>query len=143
MTNQSYTAFKSGILTGAYDLDTAVIKVALVSGYTFNSSHASMADVTAAGGVINGTPATLANVTVVGGVFDADDNVITTTASSASHYLIVYQASAITGGADVSAANQKVMWYFDTGTNLPITPGAGTLTITWPNTVSKIYKVGA
>lgn len=143
MANASYTAFKSGILTGAYDLDTAVLKVALVSGYTFSSAHSTMADVTAAGGVTNGTPATLANVTVVGGVFDADDNTITTTASSASHVLIVYQASAVTGGADVAAANQRLCFYFDTGTNLPITPGAGTLTITWPSTANKIYKVGA
>lgn len=143
MANSSYTAFKSGILTGAYDLDTAVLKVALVGGYTFNASHSFMSDVTAAGGVVNGTPATLANVTVAGGVFDADDNTITTTASSSSHYLIVYQASAIAGGADVAATAQRLCFYFDTGTNLPITPGAGTLTITWPNAAAKIYKVGA
>jgi hypothetical protein len=143
MANASYTAFKNGILTGAYDLDTAVLKVALVGGYTFSAAHTSMADVTSAGGVVNGTPATLANVTIVAGVFDADDNTITTTASGSSHVLIVYQASAITGGADVTAANQKLCWYFDTGTNLPITPGAGSLTITWPSTAAKIYKVGA
>lgn len=143
MANASYTAFKSGILTGAYDLDTAVLKVALVGGYTFSAAHATMADVTAAGGTVNGTPATLANVTVTGGVFDADDATITTTASGVAHCLIIYQASAVTGGADVAAASQKLCLYFDTGTNLPITPGAGTLTITWPSTAAKIYKVGA
>jgi hypothetical protein len=143
MANASYTAFKSGILTGAYDLDTAVIKVALVAGYVYSANHSTMADVTGAGGTLNGTPATLTNITVAAGVFDADDATITTTASSSTHALIVYQASAITGGADVTAANQRLMWYFDTGTNLPITPGAGVLTITWPNTAGKIYKVGA
>lgn len=142
MANASYTSFKNGILTGAIDVDTAVIKVALVSGYTFNAAHTYMSDVTGNGGTVNGTPATLANVTVSGGVFDADDATITTTASAANHVLIVYQASAVTGGADVAATAQRLMFYIDTGTNLPITPGAGTLTITWPSTANKIYKIG-
>lgn len=143
MANQSYTAFRNGILTGAYDLDTAVLKVAAVAGYTFSAAHATMADVTAAGGTINGAPATLANPTVAAGVFDADDSTITTTASANPHVLIVYQASAVTGGADVAPAQQRLCWYFDTGNGLPVTPGAGTLTITWPSTAAKIYKVGA
>ena len=138
----SYTGFKNGILTGAIDLDTAVIKVALVSGYTFSAAHTYMSDVTGAGGVVNGTPAVLTNPTVSGGVFDADDVSITTTSSGNPHVLIVYQASAVTGGADVAATAQRLLFYIDTGTNLPITPGAGTLTITWPNTANKIYKVG-
>lgn len=142
MANASYTAFRTGVQTGDYDLNTAVLKCALVAGYVYSASHATMADVTTAGGTINGTPATLNNVTVVGGVVDADDCTITTTASGSTHALIVYQASAITGGADVPAAQQKLMWYFDTGTNLPITPGAGTITITWPETANKIYKIG-
>lgn len=143
MANASYTAFKSGILTGAYDLDTAVIKVALVSGYTYSAAHATMADVTAAGGTVNGTPATLANPTVAAGVFDADDVSITTTASASPHVLIVYQASAVTGGADVAAGSQKLCLHLDTGTNMPIVPGTGVLSVTWPNTAAKIYKVGA
>lgn len=142
MANASYTTFKNGILQGLIDLDTAVIKCALVSGYTFSATHTFMSDVTGAGGVVNGTPATLTNPVVTGGVFDADDITITTTSSTASHVLIVYQASAITGGADVAAGSQRLCFYFDTGTNLPIVPGSGTLTITWPNTAGKIYKIG-
>ncbi len=143
MANQSYLSFRSALMTGAIDLDTAVLKVALVSGYTFSASHTFMSDVTGAGGTVNGTPATLANPTVVAGVFDADDCTITTTASATNHVLIVYQASAITGGSDVAASAQRLCWYFDTGTNLPIQPSAGTLTITWPSTAAKIYKLGA
>lgn len=141
MANASFTTFRDGILKGAIDLDTAVLKVALVSGYTFNAAHTFMSDVTGAGGTVNGT-ATLANVTVSGGVVDADDVILTTTASGNPHTLIVYQASAVTGGADVAATAQRLCWFFDTGTGLPVTPGAGTLTITWPNTANKIYKVG-
>lgn len=142
MSNASYTAFRSGILTGQYDLDTAVLKCALVTGYTYNAANSFLSDVTTAGGTLNGTPATLTNPVVTGGVFDADDCTITTTASASAHVLIVYQASAVTGGADVPATQQRLCWFFDTGTNLPITPGAGNVTITWPNTSGKIYKIG-
>lgn len=140
MANASYTAFRSGIMSGAIDLDTAVLKCALVSGYVYSATHQTMADVATAGGVMNGTPATLANPNVTGGVFDADDCTVTTTASASTHALLVFQASAATGGPDVPAAQQRLCWYFDSGTNLPITPGAGNVTITWPAT--GIYKIG-
>lgn len=142
MANASYTSFKDGILNGDYDLMVATLKVALVRGYTFSATHTNMAQVTGAGGVLNGTPATLANKTVTGGVFDADDCTITTTADANPHTLIVYQASAFGGGADVGASSQLLCWYFDTGTGLPLTPGAGVVTVTWPSTAPKIYKIG-
>jgi hypothetical protein len=142
MANATYTAFKQGVLNAEYDLNTASIKVALVRAYAFSAAHATMADVTAAGGVVNGTSAALTNVTITGGVFDADDTTITTTASAVNHYLIVYQASAVTGGADVAAASQKLIAYFDTGTGLPVVPGAGTLSIAWANTTNRIVKIG-
>lgn len=142
MANASYTSFKQGILDAEFNLLVASIKVALVRGYTYSAAHATMADVVAAGGTINAASAALTTPTITGGVFDADDATITTTANATNHYLIVYQASAVTGGADVAQSAQKLCWYFDTGTNLPIVPGAGTLTITWSNAATKIYKVG-
>ncbi len=140
--NQSYPAFRTALMTGAVDLDTAVIKVALVGGYTFNAGHTSMADLTGAGGVINGS-ATLTGVTVSGGVFDAADVQLTTNASSNPHILVIYQASAVTGGSDVTPANQRLCLYLDSGDNLPVVPGAGTVTIAWPNSAAKIYRIGA
>ncbi len=142
MSNATFTAFKQGVLNAEYDLNTAVIKVALVRGYTFNAAHATMADITANGGVLNGTSAALANPTITGGVFDADDTTIATTANASNHYLVVYQASAVTGGADVAAASQKLIAFFDTGTGIPVVPGTGTLTITWANTTNRILKIG-
>lgn len=143
MTNASYTALKDGMMQGGvYDLDGAVLKVALVRGYTFSAAHTYMSDVTAAGGVVNGTPAALANRTIVGGVFDADDVTITTVADPNPHVLIVYQASAVAGGADVAATAQRLLWYFDTGTGLQVVPGTGTLTVAWPSTAGRIYKIG-
>lgn len=141
MANASYTAFKNGVLNAEYDLNTAVVKVALVRSYTFSAAHSTMADVTGAGGVVHAT-AILGNVTLTGGVLDADDTAIITTANASTHTLILYQASAVTGGADVAAASQKLIAFYDTGTGLPVTPGAGTLTVTWANTTNKILKVG-
>lgn len=142
MANASFTTFRDGVMKGEIDLDTAVFKVALVRSYTFNAAHTYMSDVTGAGGVVNGTSAALANKTVTGGVFDADDTTITTTSSATNHVLIVFQASAVGGGADVAATAQRLCFYMDTGTNLPIQPGAGTLNVTWPNTSGKIYQIG-
>jgi len=142
MANASYLPFKTGLMGGLFDLDTAVVKCALVSGYLYVGTHTFLSQVTGAGGAINGTPAVLANPTLVDGVFDADDCTITTTASPSTHALIVYQASAIGGGADVAPTAQRLMFFFEQGTNLPITPGTGNVTITWPNTAGKIYKIG-
>ncbi|MFD6770597.1 hypothetical protein ACFWC6_30740 [Micromonospora chalcea] len=142
MANGYFTPAVEGFIAGEIDLDTAVIKVALVRGYTFSASHKFVSDVTTAGGTINGTSAALANKTVSGGVFDADDTTISATASAVNHGLLLFQSSAVTGGADVAATAQRVIAWYDTGTGLPIQPGTGTVTITWPASNPKILKVG-
>ena len=141
MANGYFTPFTEGLLDGSIDLDTATIKVALVRGYTFSAAHKFVSDVTATG-TINGTSAALANKTVTGGVFDADDTTISATANATNHGLLLFQSSAAAGGADVAATAQRVIAWFDTGTGLPIQPGTGTVTITWPAANPKILKVG-
>lgn len=143
MANASWPSFREGLMTGAVDLDTAVLKVALVRGYTYTAAHIYLSDVTAAGGTINATSAALTGISCTGGVFDANDTTLATTANSTNHVLIVYQSSAATGGADLAATAQRLCLYMDTGTNLPIQPGTGTLNITWPNTADKIYRIGS
>jgi hypothetical protein len=140
VSNALFTAFKKGILNAEYDLDTASIKCALVRGYTFSAAHATVTDVVATG-TINGTSAALTTPTVTGGVFDADDTTITTTANATNHGLLIFQASAVTGGADVAQSSQKLIAYYDTGTGLPIQPGTGSVTITFDNGASKILAV--
>lgn len=142
MANAVFDSFKTGIMTGLIDLDTAVLKVSLVRGYTFSAAHVFVSDVTTASGVLNGTSAALAGVTVTAGVFDANDTSVTTTANATNHYWLLYQASAVTGGADVAATAQRLIAYFDTGTNIPVVPGTGTVSLTWANTTNKILKVG-
>ncbi|WP_329013215.1 hypothetical protein OG271_03995 [Micromonospora rifamycinica] len=142
MANGYFTPFTEGLLDATIDLDTAVIKVALVRGYTFSAAHKFVSDVTGAGGTINGTSVALANKTVTGGVFDADDTSVSATASVADHGWLLFQASAVTGGADVAASAQRVIAWYDTGTGLPVKPGTGTVSLTWPAANPKILKVG-
>lgn len=141
MANGYFTPGIEGFLTGEIDANTANLKAAFVRGYTFSAAHKFVSDVTGAGGTINGTSAALA-VTVSGGTVDATDTTVTTTASAVDHGILLFQASAAGGGADVAASAQRVIAWFDTGTGLPIQPGSGATPITWDNGTNKIIKVG-
>lgn len=141
MTNAMFNPAREGFLSGLIDLDTATVKCALVRGYTYSASHTFVSDVTGAGGTLNGTSDALAGKTVTSGVFDADNTSITTSASATDHALIVFQSSAVTGGADVAASAQRVIAYFDTGTGLPVQPGTGATSVVWPDTSDKILRL--
>lgn len=141
MANAIFTAAAEGFISGAIDLDTAVIKAAFVRGYTFDATDVFVSDVVATG-TLNGTSAALANKTVTGGVFDADDTTITTTASASDHGILLFQSSAVTGGADVAQSSQRLIAYYDTGTGLPAQPGTGDTPVSWSAGANKILKVG-
>ena len=140
MANTVYSPAREGHLAGEIDFDTAVIKAALVRGYTVTASHKFVSDVTGAGGTLAATSAALTSKTVTNGTADAADVTFTAVASNASgHGVLVFQSSAVTGGADVAATAQRVICYFDTGTNLPITPNGGDVTVAW--NASGIYSI--
>jgi hypothetical protein len=142
MANAPFNRFLSGIQLADYDFTVASIKASLVHGYSFSATDSTVADVVAAGGIINGTTAALASPSVTNGVFDANDTSVSTTASATNHSLLLYQSSAVTGGADVAQNLQLLIAWFDTGTGLPIQPGTGTVTIAWSNGAAKILKIG-
>jgi hypothetical protein len=132
LANTLYNPAKEGFVLGEIDWDTAVIKAALVRAYTPSAAHKFVSDVTGAGGVIAATSAALGTKTGTSGVADAADLTFTAVASNASgHGILVFQSSAVTGGADVAATAQRVIAYYDTGTNLPITPNGGDITVSW------------
>lgn len=141
MANSEFLRFNQGILVADYDLQVASIKCALVRGYTFSAAHATVADVVATG-TLNGTSAALTNVTVTNGLFDADNTTITTTASAVNHGLLLFQSSAVGGGADVPQNQQLLIAYYDTGSGLPIQPGTGTVSVTWAASSPNILLVG-
>lgn len=142
MANALFATAAQGFIDGSIDLDTATIKAALVRSYTFTTSHSFVSDVTGAGGVLNGSGVTITGVSVTNGVFNGSNVSITTTANVSNHAILVYQASAVTGGADVAASAQRVICYLDTGTGLPVQPGTGSTPITWDTGTNKILKVG-
>lgn len=142
MTNAYFTPAVEGFIAGEIDLDTAAIKASYVRGYTFSAAHKFVSDVTGAGGTLNGTSAALANKTITGGVFNADPTTVPTTASAVNHGILLFQSSAVTGGADVAASAQRLIAYYDTGTGLPMQPGTGNTPITWDSGTNKILKVG-
>jgi hypothetical protein len=54
---------------------------------------------------------------------------------------VLFQASAVTGGADVAASAQRLIAWIDTGTNIPVVPNGGDVNITWDSGANKIFKL--
>ena len=143
MANALYPLAREGFLGAEIDWDGAVIKTVLVRGYTYAGTHKFVSDVTGGGGgTLHGTPQTLASKTITQGTADAADVTFSAvTANASGHSVLVYQASAVTGGADVAATAQRVIAYYDTGTNLPVTPNGGDVTVAWDNGANKMFTL--
>lgn len=142
MANAVFPKAKEGFLDGSIDLDTAVIKVALVRGYTYSSSHEFVSDVTGAGATLHATSAGLSSKDVTNGVFDAADVTFTTPSTDANqHSLLIFQSSAVGGGSDVASSSQRVIAWIDTGTGVPIVPAGGDITVVWDSGANKIFSL--
>lgn len=140
MANALFNPGREGFLDGTIDWDTAVIKVALVRGYTFDATDKFVSDLT--GATLHVTSSALANKTKTDGIADADDVVFTAvTANASNHVVIVFQSSAVGGGADVAATAQRLIAFYDTGTNIPVVPNGGDATIAWDNGANKMFKL--
>jgi len=140
--NALFDPGREGFLDGTIDYDTAVIKAALVRGYTFSAAHKFVSDMTGAGGTIVATSPALASKTVTSGVADAADttwSAVPTGAAVAA--IVVFQSSAVTGGADVAATAQRLIAYIDVGTGLPVTPNGGDITAAFDNGGNRIFKL--
>lgn len=142
MANGLWDPGREGFLDGTIDWDTAVMKAALVRGYTFSAAHKFVSDVTTAGGTLVATSAALASKTVTNGVADAADVTFSAVASGAAITgVAIFQSSAVAGGADVAATAQRLVCWIDTATGLPVTPNGGDITITWDSGSNKIFKL--
>lgn len=142
MASAMFDPGREGFLDGTIDFDTAVIKASLVRSYTFSGAHKFVSDLTTAGGALVATSAALASKTVTNGVADAADVTYTAVGSGAAITgIVVYQSSAVTGGADVAATAQRLIAWIDTATGLPVTPNGGDISIAWDNGSNKIFKL--
>ena len=143
MASALFDTGREGFLDGSIAWNaTASIKVALVRGYTFNAAHKFVSEVTTAGATLASTSAALNSKTATNGVADAGDVTFAgVTANASNHYLLVFQSSAVTGGGDVASSAQRLIAYIDTGTNLPVVPNGGDVTVAWDNGGNRIFKL--
>lgn len=148
MANALYDPGREGFLAGEIDWDTAVIKVALVrltaaGAPVFTASQKFVSDLTATH-TIAATSGALASKTVTAGVADAADLAPafgSVAANGQNHVLVIFQSSAVGGGADVAASAQRLIAWIDTGTNIPVQPNGGDVNVTWDNGANRIFKL--
>lgn len=150
MANALYGPGREGFLAGEIDADTAVLKLLLVRHTTggsqpaFTSTHKFVSDLTGASHTIAATSAALASKTVTNGTLDAADLTPafgSVAAHANNHVLVLIQASAVTGGADVAATAQRLIAWIDTGTNIPIVPNGGDVNVAWDNGANRIFTL--
>lgn len=142
MANTLFDPGREGFLVAEIDWDTASIKAALVRGYSFSAAHKFVSDVTGAGGTLVATSAAFSGKTATSGVADANDVTYSAVgAGAAITSIVIFQSSAVTGGADVAANAQRLIGFIDTATGLPVTPNGGDITVTWDNGASRIFKL--
>lgn len=119
----------------------SVIKASLVRGYTFNVSHKFVSEVVGAGGTLVATE-TLSSLTNTGGVADAADGVFEAVPEGAQiPHIVIYQASAVTGGADVPTSQQRLIVFLDRGSGLPILPNGQNVNLNFSPGADRIFRI--
>ncbi|MBS1722365.1 MAG: hypothetical protein JSS66_05100 [Armatimonadetes bacterium] len=131
MANTLYDKGREAFLAGDADWDANTIKIALLSAsYTFSQSHQYLSDVT---GVV-ATSSALSSKTVTNGVADAADVTFSAVTGSQVTQFIIYVDSGVAG-------TSRLLVYFDTATNLPVTPNGGDIGLTFDNGSNKIFRL--
>jgi hypothetical protein len=124
MANALYPLFKQALLNKEHDLDTDVIKAALIDSgaYTYSAAHASYSTDVPAGAKIAVLPAGLTLPTILSGVFDTADFAWSSVSGVQSEAIILYNDSHPTKG---------LIAFYDTGmTGMPVTPNGGNINVT-------------
>ncbi|MBP2370215.1 hypothetical protein [Pseudonocardia parietis] len=133
---------REGFLDGSIQWNaTPTHKISLLRGYTFSAAHKFVSEVTGAGGSLVATQ-TLSGKLAASGVADASDVTFPTVAAGDPiTALIIYQASATSGGADLAASSQRLIAFIDDAANLPITPNGGNIDVVFDSGPNKIFKL--
>jgi hypothetical protein len=139
--NAMFDPGREGFLRGEIRWDgIAVIKAALVRGYTYAAGSKFVSDL--AGGTIVATSGALAGLSSTSGVADANDVTwAAVPAGAAIQAIVLFQSSAVGGGADVAATAQRLITFFDAYTGLPVTPNGGDISVAWDNSANRIFKL--
>lgn len=130
---------REGFLKGEISWNVATIKMDLGRGYTFDATDKFVSDLTSHTAV---STVTLGTKTVTNGVADAADaSFVAVGAGAACTYLIIYQSSAVAGGADVATSAQRVIAYIDNAAGLPVTPTGADIAFAFDSGTNKIFKL--
>lgn len=136
MSNALFDPGREGILDRTIDMTASTIKVALVRGYTFTSSHKFLSDVQGAGGSVVGTAQALTSKSYTNGVFNAaNPNFSAVPSGSAIGAVVIFNDTG-------TASTSRVVAFIDSaGGTLPATPNGGDIGITWDTGANKIFKL--
>src|SRR6056297_420028 len=132
MANVLYPNGKENLLNGVIDLVDDTIKVAMIDTdtYTYSATHEFYDDLS---GVVD-TPVALTTKSTTDGVFDADDATFSEATGDTVEALVIYKDTGTPSTSPLTA-------YIDSGTNLPVTPNGGDITVQWSNDTSKIFSI--
>lgn len=137
MANSLYDSARESFLNADIDWSVDTIKVALVSGYTPDTTtHDFLDDVTGVGGgTIAATSAALSSKTATDGIADATDITFTAVGAGPScAHLVIYKDTG-------SAATSNLIAVIDSATNLPVTPNGGDINVAWDSGANKIFRL--
>ena len=132
MANVLYPNGKENLLNGVIDLVDDTIKVAMIDTgtYTYSATHEFYDDLS---GVVD-TPVALTTKSTTDGVFDADDAIFSEATGDTVEALVIYKDTG-------TPSTSPLIAYIDSGTNLPVTPNGGDITIQWSSESSKIFSI--
>jgi len=132
MANVLYPNGKENLLNGVIDLVEDTIKVAMIDTgtYTYSATHEFYDDLS---GVVD-TPVALTTKSTTDGVFDADDATFSEATGDTVEALVIYKDTG-------TPSTSPLIAYIDSGTNLPVTPNGGDITIQWSSESSKIFSI--
>lgn len=125
MANALYPKAKELALAAGLNLAAGTVKAQLVdlASYTYSSAHQFLSSIP--GGARVGSPVTLSNKSITNGAFAADPAVFSGLSGAPSiEALVVYVDTGV-------EATSPLIYFMDTGTDLPVTAGATGGTVTW------------
>ena len=134
MANALYDTGRNAFLRGDLSWNSHTFKVVLLSSsYTVNlASHQYLTSIP--GGARVATSAGLTTSLPGAGIADASDITFTSVTGSQVTQFVIYRDTGVEGTSQLVA-------FFDTATNLPITPNGGDISITWSNDTNRIFKL--
>jgi hypothetical protein len=134
MANALYDTGRNAFLRGDLSWNSHTFKVVLLSSsYTVNlASHQYLTSIP--GGARIATSISITTSLPGAGIADASDITFTSVTGSQVTQFVIYRDTG-------TEATSQLVAFFDTATNLPITPNGGDISITWSNDTNRIFKL--